>query len=32
MQWFTEVLSKINDHPINNIKELLPQNYYANKS
>jgi len=32
MQWFTEVLSKINDHPINKIKELLPQNYYANKS
>jgi len=31
MQWLTEVLSKIKDHPINKIKELLPQNYYANK-
>jgi transposase len=32
VQWLTEVLSKIKDHPINKIKELLPQNYYANKS
>ena len=30
MQWLTEVLSKIKDHPINKIKELLPQNYKAN--
>jgi len=29
MQWLTEVLSKIKDHPINKIKELLLQNYYA---
>jgi len=29
IQWFTEVLSKIKDHPIKKIKELLPQNYYA---
>ena len=29
MQWLKEVLSKIKDHPINKIKELLPQHYYA---
>jgi transposase len=29
MKWLTEVLAKIKDHPINKIKQLLPQNYYA---
>ena len=29
MKWLTEVLSIIKDHPINKIKELLPQNYYT---
>lgn len=31
LQWLTEVLAKIKDHPINKIKELLPQNYYAGR-
>jgi len=29
VKWLTEVLTKIKDHPINKIKELLPQNYYT---
>jgi len=29
MQWLTEVLAKIKDHPINKIKEPLTQDYYA---
>jgi hypothetical protein len=32
IQWLTEVLSVIKDHPINKIKELLPQNYYTRLS